>query len=205
MKTEKPKMYIASCSFGKDSLATILVALENGEPLDRVIFSEVMFDHARNISGELPEHIAWIYETAIPELEEMGVKVDVVRAKKDYIALCKQVLQKGKNKGKMYGIQNSKPCYANSTLKLEPIRKYISRFRKDFDVVQYVGIAADEPKRLVRLKGSKKISILAKYGITEEMAMEKCKEYGLVSPCYSMGNRGGVGSVLIQTSNDLFI
>lgn len=47
--------YIASCSFGKDSIATILLALENNEPLDRVVFAEVMFDHSRNISGESPE------------------------------------------------------------------------------------------------------------------------------------------------------
>lgn len=77
-------MYIASCSFGKDSIATILLALENNEPLDRVVFSEVMFDHEKGISGEIPEHIEWIYSTAIPKLENMGVKVDVVRAKKDY-------------------------------------------------------------------------------------------------------------------------
>lgn len=81
----KPKMHIASCSFGKDSIASILLALENNEPLDRVVFSEVMFDHSRNISGELPEHIEWVYSTAIPRLEEMGIKVDVVRAKKDYL------------------------------------------------------------------------------------------------------------------------
>lgn len=81
----KPKMYIASCSFGKDSLATILLALENNEPLDRVVFSEVMFDHSRNISGELPEHIEWVYDVTIPRLEGMGVKVDVVRAEKDYL------------------------------------------------------------------------------------------------------------------------
>ena len=36
--------YIASCSFGKDSIATILLALEHGEPLDAAVFSEVMFD-----------------------------------------------------------------------------------------------------------------------------------------------------------------
>lgn len=34
--------YIASCSFGKDSLATILLALEHNEPLDRAIFCEVV-------------------------------------------------------------------------------------------------------------------------------------------------------------------
>lgn len=76
--------YIASCSFGKDSIATILLALEHDEPLDRVVFSEVMFDHARNISGEIPEHIGWIYDTAIPKLHDMGIHVDVVRAERDY-------------------------------------------------------------------------------------------------------------------------
>jgi 3'-phosphoadenosine 5'-phosphosulfate sulfotransferase (PAPS reductase)/FAD synthetase len=85
MKTDKPKMHIASCSFGKDSIATILIALEHNEPLDRAVFSEVMFDHSRNISGEIPEHIEWVYSTAIPRLEEMGIKVDVVKAEKDYL------------------------------------------------------------------------------------------------------------------------
>ena len=76
--------YIASCSFGKDSLATILLALEHNEPLDRVVFAEVMYDHKRGISGEIPEHIEWIYGKAIPKLESMGVKVDVVKDKDDY-------------------------------------------------------------------------------------------------------------------------
>lgn len=47
--------YIASWSGGKDSTASIILAHENNEPLDFIIFSEVMFD--KNISGELPEHI----------------------------------------------------------------------------------------------------------------------------------------------------
>lgn len=81
---ERP-MFIASCSFGKDSIATILLALEHNEPMDRVVFAEVMFDHSRGISGEIPEHIDWIYKTAIPKLESMGVKVDVVKGKKDYM------------------------------------------------------------------------------------------------------------------------
>ena len=47
--------YIASWSGGKDSTASIILAHENKEPLDLIIFSEVMFD--KDISGELPEHI----------------------------------------------------------------------------------------------------------------------------------------------------
>lgn len=82
---DKKPIYVASCSFGKDSIATILLALENNEPLDRVVFSEVMFDHKRGISGEIPEHIEWIYSTAIPKIEAMGVKVDVVKSDRDYL------------------------------------------------------------------------------------------------------------------------
>ena len=76
----KPSIYIASCSFGKDSIANILLALENGEPLDRVVFAEVMFDHSRGISGEIPEHIQWVHEIAKPRLESYGLQVDILRA-----------------------------------------------------------------------------------------------------------------------------
>lgn len=59
-----------------------------------------------------------------------------------------------------------------------------------YDIVQYVGIAKDEPKRLDRLKGNQ-ISLLAKYGYTEAMAYEMCKKVGLLSPIYENGTRGG--------------
>lgn len=74
--------YIASCSFGKDSLATIILCKEYGEPLDRVVYSEVMYDE--NISGEHPMHRDFIYNTAIPLLAEWGIPVDVVRSKETY-------------------------------------------------------------------------------------------------------------------------
>lgn len=80
------KIHIASCSFGKDSIATLLLALEHNEPLDRTVFAEVMFDHERGISGEIPEHIDWIYSTAIPKLRSLGITVDIVKAKKDYVS-----------------------------------------------------------------------------------------------------------------------
>jgi hypothetical protein len=151
-----------------------------------------MFDHEKGISGEVPEHIEWVYNTAIPRLESMGVKVDVVKAKVDYRGLCNKVLKNGKKVGQKYGHQNCKPCYANSDLKIAPIRSYLSKMGKGYKVVQYVGIAIDEPIRLVRLEGTNKTSLLAKYGYTEQMAMDKCKEYNLLSPLYSMGYRGGV-------------
>ena len=60
---ERPK-FIASCSFGKDSVATLLLALEHNEPLDEAVYCEVMFD--KDVSGEVPEHRDFIYRTASP-------------------------------------------------------------------------------------------------------------------------------------------
>lgn len=45
-------MHIAACSGGKDSVATILLAAQYGDPLDEVVFSEVMFD--QNTTGRSP-------------------------------------------------------------------------------------------------------------------------------------------------------
>lgn len=192
MSEQKPNMYVASCSFGKDSLATILIALEHNEPLDKVVFAEVMFDNERGISGEIPETIQWVKDIAIPKLNALGVTVDIVRSKDDYISVCSRKFKEPKANGSVYyGVQNSKPCYANTYLKLNPIHRYYKGLKKEFNIIQYVGIASDEPARLKRLEGTNKISLLAKYGYTEAMAMEKCKEYGLVNPCYSIDTRGG--------------
>lgn len=139
--------YIASCSFGKDSIATTLLALEHGEPLDAAVFSEVMFDHRRGISGEMPEHIEWIYSTAIPRLAALGVRVDVVRSEKDYLTLFHTIIRSGAHQGMLCGWLIGGKCYANRDLKIQPIHRYYGRFRER-GVVQYV----DEPRRLARMQ-----------------------------------------------------
>ena len=73
-------LHIASCSFGKDSIATILLALEHGEPLDEAVYCEVMFDDKTD--GEVPEHQTFIYQAEIPALEKLGVPVRVLRSEK---------------------------------------------------------------------------------------------------------------------------
>lgn len=76
--------------------------------------------------------------------------------------------------------------------KVIPIERYYRQF--DNHIVQYVGIAADEHRRLQRLSSNKKItkvSLLAKYGVTEAIAVEMCKAEGLYSPMYDIAPRGG--------------
>lgn len=75
------------------------------------------------------------------------------------------------------------------TAHIPPVRKYNAALSPD--TVSYVGIAQDEPKRLVRLDGVTKVSLLAKYGMTEVDAYKLCQEHGLLSPIYTHCRRNG--------------
>ena len=185
-KEKKNTLHIASCSFGKDSLATILLALEHGEPLDEAVYCEVMFD--KRTSCEVPEHRAFIYETAIPRLEQLGVPVRVLRSDKTYLDLFAGTVTRGPKKGLRRGFPLCGHCYVQRDCKLRPIRRYNRTLTPD--TVQYVGIAYDEQKRLSRLK-NQQVSLLAKYKFTEEDAKQLCQTAGLLSPVYAFTDRGG--------------
>ncbi len=113
---------IASCSFGKDSLATILLAKEHGEPLDEAVYCEVMFD--KTISGEVPEHRDFIYDTAIPRLERMGIKIVVLRAEKTYVDLFTGRITRGPKKGMLRSFPICGRCAVQRDCKVRPIKRY---------------------------------------------------------------------------------
>ena len=179
--------YIASCSFGKDSLATILLARKHGEPLDEAIYCEVMFD--KGISGEVPEHRDFIYTKGIPALERMGVKVTVLRGDKTYVDLFTGQVTRGPKKGLLRSSPVCGRCYVQRDCKLRPIERYQKMLPPD--TVHYIGIAQDEQTRLLRLQEGKKVSLLEKYHFTEQDAKELCQTAGLLSPVYEFTDRGG--------------
>lgn len=200
-----PKTYICSWSGGKDSIASIILAHENSEPLDKIVMSEVMYDKTRNISGELPEHINWAYNIAIPRFQEWGYQVEIVKSEKDYLDLFYGVCKRSKyieRIGKYHGFVVGGKCAANRDLKIKPITDYYKKMNIA-DVIQYVGIAIDEPKRLKRLNGTNKVSLLEKYKFTEQQAYELCKKYNLLSPSYEFTKRGGCWFCPNQTNEEL--
>ncbi len=186
--------HIVSWSGGKDSTATIILAHENGLPIDLIIISLVWFDRNRQIYGEYPEHIKWIFEYAIPLFESWGYNVEIVSSEKDYMREFYRTVEKSKvtdRVGKRCDFPLGGMCYMNHN-KVRPIEKRLRQLAKGEDYKEYVGIAIDEPKRLERLHEKQgKISLLEKYGYTEIMAREKCEQYGLLSPIYNISYRGG--------------
>lgn len=178
--------YIASCSFGKDSLAMLIKIKELGMPLDEVIYVDIRFDE--EISGETPEMAGFIKKAERILKEKFDIEVKHLRGvtfKEQFY----KVKQRGKHIGDNYGFPYTVGAWCNSRLKIEPIRKYLKSIEDD--VVQYVGIAYDEPTRYERLNHETHIAPLYDLKITEKEAMEICQKYDLVSPIYKTSFRGG--------------
>lgn len=179
--------HVLSCSFGKDSVATAVLAKKHGEPLDEAIFCEVMF--TEKISGEVPEHRDFIYNIAIPKFNQWGIKTTVIRAERNYVSEFTRKVTRGTRKGKIWSFPLCGRCYMQRDCKVRPINAYKKTLEPG--TVQYIGIAHDERERLLRLEGIQAVSLLDKYKVTETRAFELCESEGLLSPVYDFTDRGG--------------
>lgn len=178
--------YIASCSFGKDSLAMLIKIKELGLPLDEVIYVDIRFDD--DISGETPEMASFISKAEKILKEKFDIEVTHLRGvtfKEQFY----KIKQRGNHIGDNYGFPYTIGAWCNDRLKMQPIKEYMRK--QTDDVIQYVGIAYDEPKRYERLNHDTHIAPLYDLKITEAEAMEICKKYDLVSPIYKTSFRGG--------------
>lgn len=181
--------YIASCSFGKDSLAMIIKIKELGMPLDEVIYCDIRFDD-ESLSGETPEMREFIPKAEKILKEKFNIEVKRITSKKSFKEQFYTIKKRGRHIGDNYGFPYTIGAWCNSRLKMEPIREYLKQY-KDEEVIQYVGIAYDEPKRYERLNHKTHIAPLYDLKITEKEAMEICKKYDLLSPIYETSLRGG--------------
>lgn len=188
-------LHVISWSGGKDSTASVILFKEHQkelmQPGDKVVllFSEVMFDLRNNISGHNPDVIKFIYE-AKTVFETWGFEVNILHAEKDFLDFFHHRMGKSRkypeHEGMTYGFPASGICGVKRDLKLKPIEKW-KKEHKGTPHTDYVGIAIDEPTRLESLHKQKgTISLLERYGYTEQMARELCEKYNLLSPQYSL-------------------
>lgn len=179
--------YIASCSFGKDSLAMIIKIKELKMPLDEVIYCDIKFDD--KISGEMPLMAEFIPKAEKILKDKYDITVKHLTYKKTFKEQFYTTKKRGNHIGDYYGFPYTLGAWCNSRLKINPINKYLSSIKEP--VIQYVGIAYDEPKRYERLNHKTHIAPLYDLKITELEAMEICKKNNLLSPIYNNSFRGG--------------
>ena len=114
-------MNIFNLSFGKDSMATLILAAEQGIPIDHVMYCEIKFND--EISGEHPLMAEWI-PTAEKRLKELfGITVDHAYSGVSFEEQFYKVKQKGNRVGDRYGFPYVIGAWCNGILKLGAIRE----------------------------------------------------------------------------------
>jgi len=158
--------YIASVSFGKDSLAMLLLLMAKSYPLDEVVF----YDTGMEFQA--------IYDTrdmVIPLLQQKGVKYTELQPKVPFLykMFKKPVCKRGTKEIHKYGYSwCGGACRWGTTEKLQALEKYCK------GAYEYVGLAADEVKRLQKERKGNKNFPLSEWGMTER----NCRKY-----CYKKG------------------
>lgn len=157
--------HIASVSWGKDSLATLLFLIGSGAPLDEVVFYD---------TGMEFEAIYSMRDMMLPILEETGIKYTEIKPEIPFLYKMFEKPVNGKN-GFHYGYSwCGGRCRWGTTKKIKTLDKYA----EERQAVMYVGIAADETQRLEKERKPYKRFPLAENGITEEAALSMCYEHG---------------------------
>lgn len=158
--------YVASVSFGKDSLAMLLLLIAKKYPLDEVVFYD---------TGKEFQAIYNLRDRIMPLLKQHNIKYAELSPPMsfDYKMFDKPVCKRGTKTIHKYGYSwCGGTCRWGTTDKLQALEKHCK------GAYEYVGLAADETARLVKERKGNKLFPLAEWGLTER----DCKRY-----CYYKG------------------
>lgn len=160
--------YIASVSFGKDSLAMLLRLLEEKFPLDAVVF----YDTGMEFSA--------IYRIR-DKVKQMlcGSCVEFVELRPEEPFLYSMLERKvvSRQKGTHFGYEwCGGLCRWGTSEKLRMIKRYKQSLNDS--TVDYVGIAVDEPNRFEKAKSEGKRLPLVDWGMTEADCLQYCRDRG---------------------------
>lgn len=182
-KSSENDYFIADCSFGKDSMAMLKICIDRGYPIDEVNYVHMMYSD--DWSAEYPIHMRWIEDVGIPYVTEiLGLKFKSLESP-TYKTIVTKIVSKGLRKGDHFGFPQRKCPRCNSVMKVAAINRHNTELKKlGYVVRHFVGIAADEKKRVARGIRSGYIMPLAIEGITERDAFKICRKERILSPIY---------------------
>lgn len=159
--------YIASVSFGKDSLAMLLRLIEENKPIDEVVFFDTGMEF--NCIYTLMMQVKKL-------LDSKGIKFTRLKAGKDFLYLMLKHEVQHRNGSVSCGYKwCGGSCRWYTTYKTHTIKNHLKRYGTD-GYVEYVGIASDETKRIERNSG--KLLPLVEWNMTEKDCLDYCHSKG---------------------------
>ncbi|MBD5113578.1 MAG: phosphoadenosine phosphosulfate reductase family protein [Ruminococcaceae bacterium] len=188
----KPDIHVVSLSGGKDSTAMLLKMLELKMPVDIILFCDTglefpqMYEHLDKLERFIGKKITRI--KAEHSFEYYFSEHKIKRKRSDTF------IEKYGESPNGYGWAGPRMRWCTSKLKDQPQERFLRGLREKYNVIEYVGIAADEQYRLTRKNNQKANCIhpLADWQMTES----DCLEY-----CYSKGfDWGGLYKIFHRVS-----
>lgn len=169
---DKPKLHVVSFSGGKDSTAMLLRMIEEGMPVDMILYCDTGVEFP-----EMEEHVKQVEEYINRPITKIKADHDFMwYAKEKEIVVRSEKPKRGVSDGSVqygYGWPSARVRWCTARLKQEVISLYLKNLSKDYNLIQYVGIAADEPKRKKNLNYP-----LIKWGMSEKDCLKYCYDRG---------------------------
>ena len=175
---DSPKYNVVSFSGGKDSTAMLLGMIERGMQIDCILFCDTglefpaMYEHINRVEKYIGRPITRIkadysYEYLMFDIP-VRRKADSPIVKR-YGAGCHG-----------YGWPGPRQRWCTTRLKDVPRERFLRDLRKQYDVKEYVGIAADEQYRLDRKRNkcANHVHPLADWKMTEADCLKYCYDIG---------------------------
>jgi len=166
------KYVTASFSGGKDSTAMVLHMIELGEQLDEVITCDTGMEFP-----EMYDHIARVREV----IEGAGIKFTTLRAEHsfEWYMFDKEVTRREDGTIRHgFGWPSTRSRWCTQHLKTNLMDRYRKNLAEQYDIIQCVGIAADEAHRAERDQNKGQRWPLIEWGWAEADALAYCKAHG---------------------------
>jgi 3'-phosphoadenosine 5'-phosphosulfate sulfotransferase (PAPS reductase)/FAD synthetase len=172
---EKQNYIVACFSGGKDSTAMVLRMIELGEHIDEVVCCDTYKEFPA-----MYRHIDKVKKI----IENAGIKFTMLRATRTFDELMFEYEPKRRKtnevqtKGKGWATARIRWC--TGELKKDVVRRYFNELVKSHNIIECVGIAADEEYRMKRVSNqqSNKRHPLIEWGWTEKECLDYCYAKG---------------------------
>lgn len=176
-------------SGGKDSTAMLLLMIEKGMDIDEVVFFDTGWEF-ESVYRNIHEHEQM--------LKRLGIKFTILKSEKsfDYLAFEKEVHKRDGTIQQGYSWCGGL-CRWGTTEKLKALERYCK------GEIEYVGLAYDEQKRILKERKGVKVFPLDEWEMAEADALQHCYESGVQynesgyrlydlldrASCYCCGNK----------------
>lgn len=151
--------HVVNFSGGKDSTAMLLHMVELDMPIDEIIFCDT--------TAEFPQ----MYEHVDKVEAYIGRPITRLRREHSWEYMLLHHVKKNGTVG--YSFPDFRNRWCTAYFKRDHIKSYLKDIRKTHSVIHYIGIAADEPKRIKEHRYP-----LVEWGWSEADCLDYCKSKG---------------------------